>query len=130
MDAQCPKLRMYLQKRFYCSLILHVRTPGCHTISGAWMTSQLNVSLMCKLRWSLICLAYFLTNYIHGCSYNQALADVRSTGARIKCLYCSVARNYKLHFCIETPFHGEKRVVPVARHLFPHDDLIYVELTA
>ena len=28
------------------------------------------------------------------CLYNQVLADVRSTGAGIKCLYCSVCYTY------------------------------------
>ena len=36
----------------------------------------------------LMCLSYLLTFY-HGCLYNQAFADVRSTGAGIKCLYCT-----------------------------------------
>ena len=31
--------------------------------------------------------------FIHGCLYNQALADVRSTCARIKCLYCKYLSN-------------------------------------
>ena len=36
-----------------------------------------------------MCLAYFLDMLAIGFLYNQALADVRSTGARIKYLYCS-----------------------------------------
>ena len=33
---------------------------------------------------------------IHGCLYNQVLADIRSTGAEIKCLYCiRKHRNYQ-----------------------------------
>ena len=59
------------------------------------MTSQLNVALICKLCGSLMCLA-FLT----GVFYNQALADVRSTGAWIKCLFCS-SSNLNL-----TPVYG------------------------
>ena len=50
------------------------------------LTSQLNVTLIHKLRGSMMYLA-FLTCYsweVH----NQALADVRSTGVEIKCLYC------------------------------------------
>ena len=35
-----------------------------------------------------MCLAYYFWNVIHGCLYNQALADIWLTGAGIKCLYC------------------------------------------
>ena len=70
--------------------ITHDRTPDCHPVSRAWigkcMTSQLNVVLICKLRRSLVCLAYFSTCYPWMCG-NQALADARSTGAEIQCLY-------------------------------------------
>ena len=33
-------------------------------------------------------LGLFCWHAIHGCLYNQALADVRSTGVGIKCRYC------------------------------------------
>ena len=65
----------------------HVRLPPSFLGMNAWMTSQLNVALIHKLRGSSICLAYFLTCY-PWMLYNQALVDVRSTGAGIKCLYC------------------------------------------
>ena len=42
----------------------------------AWMTSQLNIALISKLRGSLMCLAFFL-HVIQGCLYNQAMADVQ-----------------------------------------------------
>ena len=51
------------------------------------MTSQLNVALIRKLRVSLICLAYSL-HISNGYLNNKTLADARSTGAGIKCLYC------------------------------------------
>ena len=53
----------------------------------AWMTSQLNIDLIRKLRTSLMCLAYFYA--VHGCLCSQARADVRSTGAWIECPYCT-----------------------------------------
>ena len=34
-----------------------------------------------------MCLAYFSCHVIQRCLYKQALADVRSTGAGIRCLY-------------------------------------------
>ena len=45
--------------------IIHDSTPDCHPVSLAWMLElpQLNVALICKLRGSLMCLAYFLTCY-------------------------------------------------------------------
>ena len=51
------------------------------------MTSKLNVALARKLRGSLVCLACIFRCVTHGCFYNQALEDVRSTGAGIKGLY-------------------------------------------
>ena len=53
---------------------------------GAWITSQLNVALMRKLRGSLMCLAFFPLPM--GVYTNEHVADVRSTGAGIKCMYC------------------------------------------
>ena len=51
------------------------------------MTSQLNVAaLIRKLRVSLMCFAHSL-HIINGYLNNQTMADVRSTGAGIKCLY-------------------------------------------
>ena len=72
--------------------IIHDRTPDCHRFSWTWMTSQLNVALICKLRGKLMCLIYFWRDIL-GCLYNLALADVWSTGARIKCLYCTCINN-------------------------------------
>ena len=51
------------------------------------MTSKLNVALVRKLRGSLMCL------------YNQALADVRSTGGGITCLYCMFQYTRNLVSC-------------------------------
>ena len=42
-----------------------------------------------KLIGQLICFGYFL-HVIRGCSYNQALAEVVSPGAAIKCVYCNI----------------------------------------
>ena len=63
----------------------HPPPPPIFQGMDAWMTSQLNVALIHKLCGSLMCLAYFLhVHDIHGCLYNQALADVRSTGAGVR----------------------------------------------
>ena len=53
------------------------------------MISQLKVDLIPKLIGQLICFGYFL-HVIRGCSYTQALAEVVSTGAAIKCVYCNI----------------------------------------
>ena len=42
----------------------HNRLPPSFLCMDAWMTSQLNVALNCKLHGSLMCLAYFLTCYL------------------------------------------------------------------
>ena len=47
------------------------------------MASQLNVALIRKLAWVIDVLDMLSM----GVLYNQVLADVRSTGAGIKCLY-------------------------------------------
>ena len=67
----------------------HAWLPHSFLGMDAWMTSQLNVAMFRKLRWSLKCLAYLLKCY-QRVFYNQALADHRSTGAGIKCLNCMV----------------------------------------
>ena len=54
---------------------------------NAWMNSQMNVVLIRKLCVSWMCLAY-LFDIIQVRLYNQALADVQSTGTGIKCLQC------------------------------------------
>ena len=40
-----------------------------------------------KATWAIEMLNLFSWHVIYGCLYNQSLADVRSTGAGIKCLY-------------------------------------------
>ena len=65
---------------------IHDRTPDCPPISlgmVVYMTSQLILALIRKLRVSSMRLAYFLT------CYSWALADIRLTGAGIKYLYCT-----------------------------------------
>ena len=66
----------------------HARLPHIFVAMDAWMTSQLNLSLIRKLRGSLMCFAELFWHGIQGCFYNQALADVQSTSAGIKCLHC------------------------------------------
>ena len=41
--------------------------------------------------WVIDVLGLLFWHVIHGCLYNRALADVQSTGAGIKCLYCKQA---------------------------------------
>ena len=54
----------------------------------AWMTSQLNVVLISTLlsHWFAWIIVWHVINML---LHNQALADVRSTGAGIKYLYCT-----------------------------------------
>ena len=70
-----------LQELNVCSVVslgkIYDRRPDCHPVAWAWMTLQLNVAF--DLESHVIC----------GCMYNKGLADVRSTGAGINCLYCS-----------------------------------------
>ena len=77
--------------------IIHNRMQPSFQGIDAWITSELNEALVCKLRVSLISLADIFDIPSMGVLYNQALADVRSTGAGIKCLHCKskhkIARN-------------------------------------
>ena len=68
---------------------LHARLPRSFLGMDAWITSQLNVALIFKLRGSFMCLAYFFGHVTNWCLNKRALADVRSTGAGIKWLYCT-----------------------------------------
>ena len=64
--------------------------PDCHPVSLAWKASQLNVDSIRKLRGSIMPLAYAFTGLTRVSEYKQALADVRSTGAGIRYLYCTL----------------------------------------
>ena len=66
----------------------HARLQPSFQGIDAWITSELNEALVCKLRVSLMSLSDIFDIPSMGVLYNQALADVRSTGAGIKCLYC------------------------------------------
>ena len=67
---------------------LYARWPPIILDMDAWMTSQLNVALIRKLRGSLVCLNFFFSCFSLVLR-NQALTDVWSTVAWIKCLYCT-----------------------------------------
>ena len=69
----------------------HARLPPSYLGIDEWMISQLNVALTHKLvgHW---CAWWRFWRVMHGWMYNQALADVWSTGAEIECLYCIHAR--------------------------------------
>ena len=70
-----------------CNTRPHVRLPPSFLAMDACMTSQLNVALIRKLLWSLMCLAYFFDILSRGvCRHWQTSG--RSTDAGIKCLYC------------------------------------------
>ena len=65
----------------------HARLQPIFQGIDAWITSELNEASVCKLRVSLMSLTDIFDIPFMGVLYNQALADVRSTGAGIKCLY-------------------------------------------
>ena len=73
--------------------MIHDRTPECHQFPGHEydhrpLTLQLTIASICKLRGSLMCLAFFFDILSMGGLFNQTLAGGRSTNAGIKCLYC------------------------------------------
>ena len=91
----------------------HARLP--HKLMGmdAWMTSKLNVALVRKLRGSLMCL------------HNQALADVRSTGAGITCLYCRFQYTRYLVGCSLFILIPEFLIISGISSFFDYPILIY-----
>ena len=84
----------------------HARAQPSFQGIDAWITSELNEALVCKLRVSLMSLSDIFDIPSVGVLYNQALADVRSTGAGIKCLYCTsvLTKIYFLNFLIRQSF--------------------------
>ena len=67
----------------------HARLQPSFQSIDAWITSKLNEALVCKSRVLLMSLADIFDILSMGVLYNQALANVWSTGAGIKCLYCT-----------------------------------------
>ena len=87
---------------------IHDRTPECSPIflgMDVYMTSQLILALIRKLRVSSMYLDYFLTCYTR-CLYNQALPDVRSTGAGIKYLFCTFWYSWIVNAYASSPVYS------------------------
>ena len=78
------------------AVIKHERMPDYHPVSWAWMQPHVpdlvtDRGFDSQATWFIDVLGLFIFWPVSdGCLYNQALADVRSTGANIRCLYCSV----------------------------------------
>ena len=70
----------------------HARLSSSFLGMDALRTSIPKVPLICKLCWSLVYLVYFLTCY-SWIVYDQTLSDAQSTGAGIKCLYCTTGQS-------------------------------------
>ena len=63
--------------------IIHDRTPDYHQVSWAERAFDSQAT------WVMGVIGLFFGVLSFAFSYNQALADVRSTGAGIECLYCN-----------------------------------------
>ena len=61
----------------------HALLPPRFLGIDAWLTSQMNVALIRS----------YVGHVIYGSMNNQALTDVRSTGAGIKCQHCILDTN-------------------------------------
>ena len=93
--------------------IIHDRTPACNPVSWAWMHG-------CPYNWTYLWFASYVGDWcawlifwhvIHGCLHNQAPADVRSTSAGVKCLYCISVPLYKVNFAYDLIL-GEWVIIP------------------
>ena len=75
------------------SVVIHDRVPYSHQISRSWMRPQVpalttQCSFDLQAMWVIDGPGVFTLHIINVCLYNQALADVRSTGAGINYLHC------------------------------------------
>ena len=68
-----------------CSTRPHYRLPPSFLVMDAWMISQLKVAVICVID----VFGLFFDMLPMGVCAKKALADVRSIGSGIKCLYCS-----------------------------------------
>ena len=102
--------------------IIDNRTPKCHPVSWAWMHGW-------PYNWTELWLASYVSHWrawllvwhvMHGCLYDQILADVRSTGAGIKCLYCSYCSQWQRLRPRDHKRPGTQSVKPGAQHLRSH----------
>ena len=71
--------------------IIHDCTPDSHPVSLAWMHRWPHIwtQIWFKATWVVDMLDLYFWHSVSGWLYNHAMADVRSIGARTKCLYCT-----------------------------------------
>ena len=74
-------------------VIIHYRSSFLGM--DGWLTSQLNVALIGKSTLVIDMLGLLFGMLLHGYLYKQELADVWSTGAEIKCLYCMLSYSFE-----------------------------------
>ena len=94
---------------------LHARLSPSFLSMCAWMTLQLNVAFIRKGVLGHWCAWLILWRVIGGCLYNQALADVRSTGAGSKCLYCISHKFIFLYISCSKMFSYSCNIILVSR---------------
>ena len=71
--------------------VKHYRIPDCHPVSWAWKNGWRHNWTHFDLQATWVIDVFGLLDIWHikhWCLYSQAVADVWSTGAGIKCLYC------------------------------------------
>ena len=76
----------------------HGRLPPSYLVMNGWMSSQLKAALFYRLHGSSMSVAFFYQYVTHGNLYNQALADVRSNGVGIKCLYTMMPQRFQTFY--------------------------------
>ena len=89
--------------------LLHNRTPDCSPVSWVWMHGGPHSWTCCSFdsqaTWVIdVCGLFVDMLPMNESTYNQALADVRLSGAEIKCLYCMYLihkqYNYEYNGCL------------------------------
>ena len=75
--------------------------PIATQFPGHWCTDDLTTenSFHSQATWIIDMLVLFIWHVSNWCFYNRALADVRSTGEGIKCLYCSI--HFKIYAVLQ-----------------------------
>ena len=64
---------------------------GCAVVKNAPTSHAFSAGIKCcQCTWCIDVLGLLFKHVIHWCIYNRALADVRSTVAGIRCMYCKI----------------------------------------
>ena len=112
----------------------HARLPFSFLDMNALMTSTEH-SFESQATLVIYVLGLFFWQVIHRSMYNQAFADVRSTGAGIKCLFYSSINSSIGNICLIEPkrsviellpLFNQSRFIGISRFGFSHKGVLFI----